>query len=389
MIQTSTEKLRGRKLFLWGSGSGGRRWQEFLSVPGQAYLEIQAGLARTQLEHVPMPPRTEWRWLEAYGLMQGDAATIQGSDWSAAVGEVDSRLEALLPAETMQAEFERCGEMIDRQPAELFQRGSGWGALERLRREADGEPPFCTSALIFDDESLGAAQQPWLQLLNHGTFPQAAPDAVPTSYMVQAEWHTRLEQALQVQPDSGWLAWLHLGVMRQYDGDDEGARAAWEESYAQQENPWALRNLALLARLEGDLSQAAALYQQAHQLLPDLLPLTVEVGRALIDAGQAADWLALLDAMSAAHKQHGRLRLLEGEAALAVGDYDRVQRVFDDHVIVADLREGEKSLSQLWFDYQAKRLSEIENIPNDDALRARVQQEYPLPPQYDFRMVIE
>ena len=53
LVQTSTDVLRGRKLFLWGSGRGGRRWQEWLTEPGtRGYAEIQAGLARTQLEHL-------------------------------------------------------------------------------------------------------------------------------------------------------------------------------------------------------------------------------------------------------------------------------------------------------------------------------------------------
>jgi hypothetical protein len=55
-----------RVLFVWGSGPGGRAWQRFLSVPGKPYLEIQAGLARTRMEQLPLAPRTEWSWLEAY-----------------------------------------------------------------------------------------------------------------------------------------------------------------------------------------------------------------------------------------------------------------------------------------------------------------------------------
>ena len=55
LIQTSTARLKGRKLFMWGRGPGGKRWQAFLARPGHAYLEIQAGLARTQAEHLPMP----------------------------------------------------------------------------------------------------------------------------------------------------------------------------------------------------------------------------------------------------------------------------------------------------------------------------------------------
>jgi hypothetical protein len=75
--------LKGRKLFLWGTGTGGRNWQEWLSEPGHPYIEIQAGLARTQLEHLPMPAQTEWAWLEGYGLMEGDPAKIHGQDCAA------------------------------------------------------------------------------------------------------------------------------------------------------------------------------------------------------------------------------------------------------------------------------------------------------------------
>ncbi|MFA6111265.1 MAG: DUF5107 domain-containing protein, partial [Candidatus Latescibacterota bacterium] len=64
LVQVSTDLLKGRKLFLWGMNPGGRRWQEFLSVPGQAYLEIQSGLARTQAERLPMPGGAVWEWLE-------------------------------------------------------------------------------------------------------------------------------------------------------------------------------------------------------------------------------------------------------------------------------------------------------------------------------------
>ena len=47
LAQTSTARLRGRKLFVWGAGEGGRRWQEWLTEPGSGgYAEIQAGLAK-------------------------------------------------------------------------------------------------------------------------------------------------------------------------------------------------------------------------------------------------------------------------------------------------------------------------------------------------------
>ncbi len=61
LVQVSTSRLRGRKMFQWGGHPGGRRWQEFLSPGGQPYIEIQAGLARTQSECLPMPSGPGWK----------------------------------------------------------------------------------------------------------------------------------------------------------------------------------------------------------------------------------------------------------------------------------------------------------------------------------------
>ena len=49
-------------------GTGGRHWQEFLAQKGCAYIELQAGLAKTQLEHLPMKGGETISWLESYGI---------------------------------------------------------------------------------------------------------------------------------------------------------------------------------------------------------------------------------------------------------------------------------------------------------------------------------
>jgi hypothetical protein len=106
LVQASTPRLQGRKLFLWGMGSGGRTWQTFLSQPGVTYLEIQAGLARTQTEHLRMPPHAQWTWLEAYGLMEADAEAVHSQSWSAAQQAVRVPLDALISEATLLAEHQ-------------------------------------------------------------------------------------------------------------------------------------------------------------------------------------------------------------------------------------------------------------------------------------------
>ena len=72
LLQTSTGRLRSRKLFSWGNGEASDHWQEFLTDQAGRYLEIQAGLGKTQYGCIPMAPHTAWEWLEQYGPASGD-----------------------------------------------------------------------------------------------------------------------------------------------------------------------------------------------------------------------------------------------------------------------------------------------------------------------------
>ncbi len=387
LVQVSTDVLRGRKLFLWGTGSGGKRWQEWLNGAGNTYLEIQAGLAPTQLEYAVMQPHAEVEWLEAYGLMEADAQTVHGADWKAAQADVEGRIEHLLPRADFDAELRRGDRWKNNPPAEIIQRGSGWGALEAARRQAAGENPFAGSGLDFSG-AITAQQQPWLELVQTGNFPDNPTDSPIAGIVTQSEWHQLLERALQQNPDAGWEAWLHLGVMRLHRGDADGARQAWENSINNKRTAWALRNAAVLARRENRLDVAADLYHEAYSLHPDLLPLLIETARALIDAGRSADFLTLLAGANDTIRNHGRIHLLEVQAGLAVGDLERVGRLFEAGFEIVDYREGDEILTDLWVRYHVERISRAESIPADAALIRRVRRDYPLPTLFDFRMNI-
>jgi tetratricopeptide (TPR) repeat protein len=386
LVQVSSDRLQGRKLFVWGMGSGGRRWQHFLSPTGQPYIEIQAGLARTQLEHLPMPPG-EWTWIEAYGLLEADPSIVHDGEWAKSQHAVETALEQLIPSAVLEAAFEKSTASIDSPPTEILERGSGWGALERLRRQAVGEKPFCSEALVFDDDSLQTQQEPWLHLLSKGVFPAPPPENASCVTMVQRHWRKRLENSVTDTTGDNWAAWLNLGVMRHYAGDRDGACRAWERSLEHEETAWAARNLAILAMEDEDKSRAIKLFDIAYRNQPDLLPLIVEYGRALIAAGQPQNWLALAAELPEPAYNIGRVRLLEAQAALAVGDFKTVDQFFDDQIIIADIREGETSLSDLWYGLHIQRISKSENISVDNALRTHVQRKFPVPKLFDYRMV--
>ncbi|MGB9596920.1 MAG: DUF5107 domain-containing protein [Candidatus Poribacteria bacterium] len=385
LIQTSTSRLRGRKMFVWGMGAGGRHWQEFLSVPNSQYIEIQAGLARTQSEYIPMPAKAEWTWLEAYGLMQADSKTVHGQDWKKAYLHIDKKLKSKMSINTLEKILVETVDMSNKQPVELIQNGSGWGALERLRREKSGEKPFCSNALIFNDDSITDDQKSWLELLNQGSMSYKSPLETPGAWMVQSEWRYMLQNSVNEGKGNHWLSWLHLGVMFYHDKDYEKARGAWEKSLSLEPSPWAYRNLAFLLKRENKIKESADLLLKACSMTPNIASLALECCQALLDADMPKKMLEFMDSLPNEIRQVGRMRILEARARLKLNDLKRVEDILLSRPIVPDIREGEISLSNLWFEMHEKRISYEENIPIDDELRKRVRKDFPPPSWLDFR----
>ncbi|MEC3977154.1 DUF5107 domain-containing protein [Amycolatopsis sp. H20-H5] len=346
LAQLSTERLRGRKLFVWGESPGGQRWQEWLAPGAGGYLEIQAGLARTQLEHLRLPAGEYWDWLEAYGPVQVNS-TAHGEDWTAATAEVERRLP---DAETLSRLFAAWRGVADETPGPLLYRGSGWGALElhRMLLELPGTP--------FPPELMDDEQAPWLALLD-GKPLDGDPAAPPAATLVNAHWRELLEYT----PES-WESWYHRGVARWQAGNRTAAVVAWLESVERAENPWALRNLAVAA---DSAAESARLLDRALALAPGVRPLAVEAITAQLTAGLPARAAELIGGLPDESRMDGRIRLLEAQSLLALGDRAGALAIFEQGFEVAGVREGETSLSDTWAALSPGR---------------------PLPQRYDFRM---
>ncbi|MFF4250419.1 DUF5107 domain-containing protein [Streptomyces sp. NPDC001663] len=357
LVQTSTDVLRGRKLFVWGKGPGGRRWQQWLTEPGTGgYCEIQAGLARTQLEHVRLDAESEMSWLEAYGPLSSEGA----------VGEVEARLEAVLPRAEVDAAYAAWKPHADAEPGEILATGSGWGALEVLR--ADWKLP----GTPFDESTLGEAQEPWLQLLRAGALPDPRRVRPPGETLVAPHWRDMLETAPATP-----LTEYHLGVAQWHAGDLAQAVRSWERALELAPSLWPLlRCLALADRESGNPERAADRYAEAfddlcHERRDNGAPwtaATAALGREAIEAllavGRTAHARAVWERLHPATRARGRYRLIEAGLLLAEKRREEALDVFRAGFEVADLREGAEAVGRLW-----SRLTDE-----------------PLPAHYDFRM---
>ncbi|MFI5668277.1 DUF5107 domain-containing protein [Streptomyces sp. NPDC051704] len=350
LVQTSTARLRGRKLFVWGSGEGGRRWQEWLTEPGTGgYAEIQAGLARTQLEHVRLEAGAEFSWLEAYGPLAADPGPVHGPDWASARSAAEAALAAALPRERVEEAYEAWRGAADTEPGERLAAGSGWGALEVLcgGYELPGTP--------FEEAELGEAQAPWLELWRTGAFPAPRRVAPPGPSLVAPHWRDMLETA-PADP----LTEYHLGVAQWHAGDVAQAVRSWERGLALAPSRWPLlRCLAVADTLAGDPARAAQRYAEAFEDLAEESrggetwtaaesALGREAMTTLLAAGRVPAARAVWDRLRPALREEGRFRLLAARLLAAEGHLGAARRVFEDGFELADLREGDEILSEVW-----------------------------------------
>jgi tetratricopeptide (TPR) repeat protein len=344
-------------------------------------------LSRTQLECAPMPAGAQWEWTEAYGLMEADPGKVHGPNWDAAVGDVADRLTRILPPEKLDAQLHESAALAGRPPVRLLHRGSGWGALERLRRETSGEPLFCSAGLLFDDESLTTDQSPWLSLLRNGSLPETEPAREPGTWMIQLGWRQLLESSLERPGGNHWLAHLHLGLMYHSTGNLAAAEEAWHRSLCRSPSGWAFRNLAMLRKINNCCDDAVPYYLRAYRLLPELRPLVVEYCEALLAANRPGEALALIESLPEHIGSHSRLRLLEARAGLALNLPDRCLPILRADYELVDIREGETSLTEIWLALRAP--GGIESFDRGSANGAKIVNgaHYALPRGLDFQVM--
>ncbi|MFJ5955247.1 DUF5107 domain-containing protein [Paenarthrobacter sp. NPDC092416] len=341
LAMLSTSLLRGKKLFVWGQGQGGKRWQEWLSPGAGPYAEIQAGLAQTQFEHLVMPAGAEWAWVEAYGNGHLDPVISHGTDWDAAVADASQRLDELLPHEELEAMLPAAVRNADVPPSKMLLLGSGWGEVEKVRRHKIGVDWIDESGTPFVGESVTAEQQPWLDLLHGKAF-----DGVP-SFVAGPDW----EELLAGQ--DGPEATFHLATMKHARQDLEGAKAGYRRVLAAQDarpttRALAHRGLGLVLLADGSTGQGIQELHEAVEQDPSSSALLTEAVTLSIRHGNPALALELLATAPGASAAVGRLKFLRALALAKSGNAAEAAAILREGVEIPDLREGEDGISALW-----------------------------------------
>ena len=231
-------RAAGRKLFLWGSGPGRPRWQEWLCGPGSEVRRDPGGLVPDAARARPAGRRGERVVDRGVRRLDLDPGAVAGG-YAEACAAAQAAVHEATDPDHLEAIHERwLTEVADAAVAEQVSTGSGWGHAElRLRAPPEAVP---TRALPFppvDDDSLPARHL--LDDDTEGLATSAHRLPVPP---VSDRWRAVLEEA----PDSEWVH-LARAVNAHVRGEPGRAAERYEASLATRENPWALRGLALLA----------------------------------------------------------------------------------------------------------------------------------------------
>lgn len=384
MMQCSTRNLLGRKLFVWGDSHGGDNWKNFLSDgTNNGYVEIQAGLARTQLEHIPLEEGCVYTWAEAYGALEKPAEKLHG-DWQTAQDTV---------VEAMEEAFDHnidnvlnSMKIISATAGEMIHMGSGWGCLEQLRRKADGEHKPLSYWYDFPESTITGAQMPWYNLLRCGRLDSADPLAVPDGYLVDNKWLLRMEKAMERPENQSWFGWMHLGLMRYANGDVRGAMWAFDSSLALEPSPWVLRNLAMIHGNEYDNFKKAKEYmERSVQMEPNNRWLWIDMAVLCLKAGLYQYWVDLYFTIPENIRAEGRLKVYTAIALTHLGQLDEACAYLNHDLLVPDIKEDENLITEAWFALYGAIIAQKTGINNPDQLRKMVESEYPLG-ELDFRM---
>ena len=357
ICQVSTSLLKGRKLFVWGNSQGGHKWMNFLTADDKSgrYDEIQAGLAHTQYESLPMPPHTVWEWLEGYGAMQADKEKVHGA-WLGAREEVERRFDKLISQEKLEKMLADTREMA-KSPAELLFHMDGWGALELKRRKRVGEN-LMNPHLDFGETD--REQTDWIRLMNEGTIGIHDKDEVPASYMRQKEWLDMLEKAIAGKDSRNWYAYYLLGTAAIAEENYEKAEKLLKTSLILSETAWGNYAMAVKCKKVGDREAETRYMLKAYDLRKGDICLMKEVFRCLFENEKSKETIHIFESESEKIQENKRCLLYYAYALARTGRVEEAEEILcgkdgKTYLVVPDTRECELTETELWFYIQERK----------------------------------
>ncbi len=360
LLQLSTNRLQARKLFSWGRKPGADRWQQFLTENAGRYLEIQAGLAKTQYGCLPMPPNTVWEWLEQYGPVQLPESLLAGS-----YDEAEDRLTGMVRARCAEQHLEEkliATRSLAATPAPAAVTGSVYGALdaalaERLHRRN----PTC----YLDFGPVSGAAATWLAFFDTGVLACPPPEDPPEDFNCDPELQRRLTASLNGANRRNWYAHYQSGLFTFRAREWAVAAAHFTASLDCCENPWARHGLAAVELEQGDPSAAATDIIKGLAMRRNDLSYAREAMLLLLRCGNRLAVVAEYRKLPETLRRDKHLTFDFACALAGEGEYQAAWDLLtaDGGLVMDDTREGRNPVADLYREVGAKLFPVCPPVP--------------------------
>lgn len=379
LLQFSTSELIGRKLFLWGQGQGGRNWNQWLAGEPVPYVEIQAGLARTQYEHIQMKGKSEISWVEGYTVTMCDPQKVHG-DFRTAVDTVSAFVGSVMPTEQeMRAMFD------DLKEGQIEQYGSAWGYVANCLREKQGEAAISTR-LAFPEEAVKQEECIWLNFLRTGVMKEENMAFPPISFHTDKYFLDLFEAQIAMGEVNAYM-YLQYGIVLYANEKVEEAYQAFLKSNECQPNAWAYRNLSMIEMNEYDHPTESLVYiEKAIALNNTYRGLMINCAQIMLKVKAYDKWLKVFHNLDRKLKEDSRLQLYKAVALIETEQYEKASEIICPDFLLCDIKEGEVSLSHIWKRLYTKLVQRETGISDEQELEILCEEKYPLPAHLDFRM---
>ena len=377
LVQTATDRMRGRKFFYFGNAPGGKHWMDFLSQPGKGdYIEIQSGFTPTQNQRFAFPGHSEIHWTECYGALEVDAKRTHSADYQEAVTAAGHVIDQRIPVAELDGIDLFLREVSTRTADRRLSTGSPWGGRdERLMAR-----PIAAG---LDFSTPEAGRSAWDELVDEGKFSPAALDLVPPDFAVSARWTAALAKSAGAHGET-WLHSLMLGLAALNEGRAADALDLFERSLTMKPTWLGYRQRALVAATHDAAEQDYLSAWSMPDAPPDLADEIVDFFRKTGRFQRLSRFLGKL-----APNVLGRERVVLARAQVAAqsGEVEELEAFLTTEF--ATIREGETLLDELWLAlHRTKARRALGREPTGEEL-ADVLTQNPIPWHLNFQMLTD
>ncbi len=352
LLHVSTDRLQSRKLFSWGNSTGSDRWQGFLTKNAGRYVEIQAGLGKTQYGCIPMAPHTVWEWMEQYGAVQIDKA-LMDKEHTDRMTALDRKLEVCETREKLNRKLAETKTMAHTK-AKLISAGSGFGAQNVKRK-------FSAHLEFREAEELKS----WKPFFATGIMPKAEVQDCPGAFLIDEYTVSFLETHMTGENEKNWYAHYHLGLGYYCVEKWEKAKREFETSLALAKNPWAYHALSCVCLKNEETKEAEETILAGMKLRMNDEAYLKEGFKILNYCKAYARIREMYLSLDEEMQKVERLSFYYICALHELGEEKEAMRLLeaDGGLEMPDVREGEESVGFLWHSIHEKLYGETGEIP--------------------------